>query len=216
MSSDPLPSPGEALPAVLPLFPLRGVILLPGAQLPLHVFEPRYRNLTLDAFGAGRMIGMIQPLPRSADGSALCPVGGAGRITLFSEIEERRFLIVLTGVSRFRMARELEPRRGYRRAVPDWAPFREDLSPSALEAGATAGLLEAGRLWTAARGSRIDEAELRPLEPAALLDALAMTLPFGPEERQALLEAPHPAARAELLRALLEADAAGPSAPVRH
>ena len=105
MASNPFhPGPAE-LPALLPVFPLAGVILLPRAQLPLNVFEPRYLNMTLDALGAGRWIGMIQPDP-SGPGEPLCPVGCAGRITAFSEAEDGRLLIVLTGVCRFRVREE--------------------------------------------------------------------------------------------------------------
>ena len=209
----PLP---EDLPAVLPVFPLRGVILLPGAQLPLNVFEPRYRNMTLDALGAGRLIGMIQPRPRSTDDTALFPVGCAGRITVFSETDDGRFLIVLTGLSRFRVARELELRGGYRRVEPDWSPFREDFAPSVLAGQATEGLLEAARGWASLRGVRLDPAGLRPLAPGSLVDVLAMNLPFDPEQKQALLEAPSGASRAELLRALLELDAGQPEGALRH
>ncbi len=206
----------DELPAVLPVFPLPGVILLPGAQLPLNVFEPRYRNMTLDALGSGRLIGMVQPRPRSPDDSALVPVGCAGRITVFSETEDGRFLIVLTGLSRFRIARELEPQRGYRRVEPEWSPFREDLARPVLAPDATAGLLEAAVGWASLQGIRLDPAGLRPLAPGSLVDALAMNLPFDPEQKQALLEASGPASRTELLRALLELGPGEPAGPLRH
>ncbi len=216
MGETPVRPPLEALPDVLPVFPLRGVILFPGAQLPLNVFEPRYRNMTLDALGAGRLIGMIQPDPRSTDETALCPVGCAGRITVFSETGDGRFLIVLTGLSRFRIARELSSRGGYRRVEPDWSPFRGDLAPSVLAAHAAEGLLDAARGWASLHGVRLDPAGLRPLAPGSLVDVLAMNLPFAPEQKQALLEAPSAASRAELLRALLEVGGGEPAGSLRH
>ncbi len=216
MEETPVRPPLENLPAVLPVFPLRGVILLPGSQLPLNVFEPRYRNMTLDALGAGRLIGMIQPRPRSTDDTALFPVGCAGRITVFSETEDGRFLIVLTGLSRFRIARELGLRGGYRRVEPEWSPFREDLAPSVLAAHAVEGLLDAARGWASLHGVRFDPAGLRPLGPGSLVDVLAMNLPFDPEQKQALLEAPSAGSRAELLRALLELGGSEPAGSLRH
>src|SRR3954471_825299 len=122
----------SALPEVLPIFPLIGVLLLPRARLPLNIFEPRYLAMTRDALGGERLIGMIQPSgPASEPGVGgmkppVYPVGCAGRVTQFSETGDGRFLITLTGVSRFRIVEEVPLLSGYRRAIPDWKRFEAD------------------------------------------------------------------------------------------
>ncbi|MDE1901693.1 MAG: LON peptidase substrate-binding domain-containing protein, partial [Alphaproteobacteria bacterium] len=107
-SAYPPPPSLDSLPAVLPVFPLAGAVLLPQARLPLNIFEPRYLAMVEDALGHGRLIGMIQP---SGDENAAVPplyaVGCAGRITSFSETDDGRMMIVLTGLCRFRVAAEL-------------------------------------------------------------------------------------------------------------
>src|SRR5690348_16202720 len=120
----------DELPAVLPIFPLVGVLLLPRGKLPLNIFEPRYLNMTRDALGGDRLIGMIQPTGEERQGHppALYPTGCAGRITAFSETDDGRFLITLTGIARFDVAREIETVRGYRRVLPRWDRFAADLS----------------------------------------------------------------------------------------
>ena len=122
----------DELPEVLPIFPLAGALVLPRQNLPLNIFEPRYLNMVADALGTGRNIGMIQPRPGSEESEAppLCRVGCLGRITAFNETRDGRFVISLTGVCRFEVAREVEPRRGYRRVSPDWGRFASDLGPA--------------------------------------------------------------------------------------
>ena len=128
------------LPDEIPVFPLPGALLLPRGHLPLNIFEPRYLAMTSDALGApGRMIGMIQPHAAETDASPsgpvpLCRTGCAGRITAFSETDDGRFLITLTGVARFHADEELAPAPGgYRRIAPDFAPFLGDLNaPGAI------------------------------------------------------------------------------------
>src|SRR5918911_1885434 len=121
-----------ALPDMLPIFPLTGVLLLPRGRLPLNIFEPRYLAMTRDALGGERLIGMIQPSdPQREPGLGgmnppVYPVGCAGRITQFAETDDGRFLITLTGVSRFRIVEELPLLSGYRRVIPDWMPFAAD------------------------------------------------------------------------------------------
>src|SRR5207249_6162975 len=120
---------GTALPLILPIFPLTGVLLLPRGRLPLNIFEPRYLAMTRDALAGERLIGMVQPSdPRVAGGNPpVYPRGCAGRITSFSETDDGRFLITLTGISRFRIREELPLLEGYRRVVPEWAEFASDL-----------------------------------------------------------------------------------------
>src|ERR1700757_1647895 len=121
----------EELPAEFPVFPLPGALLLPRGRLPLRIFEPRYLAMTEDALGQGRMFGMIQPdptVPETATGPGLFHVGCLGRLTSFSETDDRRYLITLTGVIRFMIAGEIDMRRGYRRVHTDFTPFVADLN----------------------------------------------------------------------------------------
>ena len=115
------------LPNILPVFPLQGALLLPGGQLPLNIFEPRYRAMIEDAMGGARLVGMIQPRVKERiaadDAPALYATGCVGKITSFTETSDGRYLINLTGICRFAVARELPPLRGYRRVEPDWAPY---------------------------------------------------------------------------------------------
>jgi len=122
-SADPTP-----LPEVLPIFPLPGVLLLPRGRLPLNIFEPRYLTMTADALGEGRMIGMVQPVHPEpgpvSDSAAIYSTGCAGRIVTFAETDDGRYLITLAGISRFRVVRELEIQRGYRRVLARYDEFR--------------------------------------------------------------------------------------------
>src|SRR5246127_1185702 len=110
-----------ALPITLPIFPLPGVLLLPHGRLPLRIFEPRYLAMTRDALAGDRLIGMVQPSDPNqpaAGNPPVYPTGCAGRITSFSESDDGRFLITLTGLCRFRIREELPLLKGYRRVVP--------------------------------------------------------------------------------------------------
>src|SRR5436853_3834781 len=138
MSDRPSTREPLVLPEVLPIFPLTGVLLLPRGRLPLNIFEPRYLAMTRDALSGERLIGMVQPSEAGAAPPGMSPpgiagmnppvypVGCAGRITQFSETDDGRNLITLTGVSRFRIREELPLLDGYRRVVPDWQPFAHD------------------------------------------------------------------------------------------
>jgi len=211
----------DDLPAVLPIFPLSGAIVLPRARLNLNIFEPRYLNMTLDALAADRLIGMIQPLPGAAGDAAPATFGTgcAGRISTFSETDDGRLLIILTGVCRFDIAGEIEMRRGYRRVAPDWTRFRDDLSPASDEdcVADRAEVRAALGPYVEARELQIDHEVLDRLSASELTDVLAMNLPFPVEDKQALLEAGTLPERARTLAALLRVCAAGnPPDGVRH
>jgi Lon protease-like protein len=203
----------DDLPLVIPVFPLDGVLLLPGGQLPLNIFEPRYLNMFDDAMSGERIIGMVQTRPGGeVERPNLAPVGCAGRVTSFAETSDGRYLVTLTGVCRFRVGEELPARAPYRQVRADFATFEGDLhegSPQAAPPGDASPLLEALRRYLDHRGLAIDwtSAETAPSE--ALINSLAMALPFEPVEKQALLEAPTLVERRETLVALLEIDAAG-------
>jgi len=200
------------LPQVIPVFPLPGSILLSRGQLPLNVFEPRYLNMVDDAMAGDRIIGLIQPLGGAGEPQPpLARVGCAGRITSFNETSDGRYLITLTGVCRFHVTSELQIKTPYRQVRADFAPFEADLrAPDPGHAFDRHGFLDALRPYLEHRGLNVDwdTAEAAPQE--ALINSLAMALPFEPAEKQALLEAGTLDDRAEALTALLRIEAAAP------
>lgn len=212
--------PGEdMLPAALPLFPLTGAILLPRARLPLNIFEPRYLAMTRDTMGSHRMIGMIQPSSGAMTGKPeLFRIGCAGRITQFAETPDGRFLITLTGISRFVIVEELSVATPYRQALVRYDDFARDcdsvtmMAPDLREA-----LLSALRHYVEALSMATDWDDVRGSDDEALVNALAMACPFHHAEKQALLEAVNVPDRARVLIALMSIGAAGgDGAPVRH
>ncbi|ADG08635.1 peptidase S16 [Caulobacter segnis] len=200
------------LPLVIPVFPLDGVLLLPGGQLPLNIFEPRYLNMLDDAMSGERIIGMIQT---RAGGDhqrpALAPVGCAGRVTSFAETSDSRYLITLTGLCRFRAGDELPVRTPYRQMRVDFSPYEPDLREDGAGERTAADidrLLVALRRYLDHRGLAIDWGDAESAPSDALINSLAMALPFDPMEKQALLEAETIFERKATLTALLEIDAA--------
>ncbi len=194
----------EDLPQAIPVFPLDGAVVLPGGQLPLNIFEPRYLNMFDDAMGGDRMIGMVQT--RSGgdrERPALCPVGTAGRITAFAETGDGRYLVTLTGVCRFRVVEELGIMAPYRQVRADYAAFIGDLKPPAECAIQKTEFLDALRGYLEPRGLAVDWDAAGSAPSESLIDSLSMGLPFEPAEKQALLEAITHADRAEILIALL-------------
>jgi Lon protease-like protein len=206
----------EDLPGEFAVFPLTGALLLPQGRLPLNIFEPRYLAMTLDSLAEGRMFGMIQPNPAEPpgpNGPALYRVGCLGRLSAFSETEDGRLLITLTGIIRYRVAVELAMRRGYRRVRADYAGFAEDLDLAARPALDRARLERALRAYFRARGIDANWQAVKDTPDAALVTTLCMICPFEPREKQALLEAPTLDARAAMLLALIEMGAHGGPGP---
>lgn len=202
------------LPDPLPIFPLTGVILLPGNLLPLHVFEPRYRNMVEDTLEEGRHIGMIQPRqPRDdnqapppeqeRDHPALYDVGGAGRLVRCQATDEGNYAIILQGVTRFRVREELPLLRGYRRVHADAEEFPWDAAEGGGDIDGRA-LLEAVSSQEIDVGIELDDPELEEVSGTALLNSLCAALPLHPAEKQALLETPDAPTRQQLLLSLLE------------
>jgi uncharacterized protein len=199
------------LPDTIPIFPLPGALLLPRARLPLHIFEPRYLAMLDDCMKTReRLIGMIQPrsVPGNVTGSdapRLHAIGCAGRLTAFSETEDGRYMVTLTGVSRFRLSSEVEGFAPYRRAHVAWTGFERDTGPAESDKGfdkdAFLGLL--GRYFRAVELST-DWGSLKEAEDELLINSLSMLCPFAPEEKQALLEAPSLSTRRETLVTLME------------
>ncbi len=194
----------EALPRVVPIFPLPGVLLLPGAPLPLNIFEPRYLAMVRDAVSGERVIGMIQPCEAAPDVGAakVYETGCAGRITAFSETGDGRYLITLTGMIRFDVARELPMIDGYRRVAADYGRFRGDLDEPAGEID-RAQLLETLGAYFAANGIEGDWKAIEETEDERLVTSLAMVCPFAAPEKQALLEAMTLSERARAMTAIM-------------
>ena len=208
------------LPQLIPVFPLDGALLLPGGELPLQIFEPRYLNMVDDVMAGDRIIGMIQT--RTGGDRArpsLAVVGCAGRITSYNETSDGRYLITLTGICRFEAGEELDLRLPYRQLRARYDRFGDDLD---RDERAVAGEKARARFAKALK-SYLNHRELdidwetahdAPLE--ALVNSLCMGLPFEPAEKQAFLEAPDLAGRFEVLTTLLEIDASDPDDEASH
>lgn len=201
------------LPSTLPLFPLPGALLLPRSRLPLHIFEPRYLAMLDDTLKTPhRLIGMVQPRPAPGDrgggsGSAarLHTIGCAGRVTAFSETEDRRYMITLSGVSRFRIDHEVSGFTPYLRADVTWNGFGRDLGRAECDAGFDrAPFMDLLGRFFATRHLSTDWDSLREAEDELLINSLSMLCPFPPEDKQALLEAPSLTTRRETLVTLME------------
>jgi Lon protease-like protein len=210
MASSPLTLPFDQLPATLPIFPLPNAIVMPGCQLPLNIFEPRYLNMVFDALGAERLIGMVQP-DSSADGETpVYKTGTAGRIISFNETQDGRLLIVLTGVCRFDITEEIPTTRGYRRAIADWARFGQDYELLTDNTGYDRiRLLVLLREYFQRKGIETNWAAVEQMPVPLLVNVLTGQLPFAPPERQALVEAVSVEDRTAKLIHLLEFDVMG-------
>ena len=189
----------------LPIFPLPGAILFPRSQLPLHIFEPRYREMVRDAIdGAGR-IGMIQPHRIDDDNQApLYAVGCVGEIVGIEELDDGRFNIVLLGTNRFRFVQEIDAdSAAYRCAEVDITAFDDD-EPPPLSIGERAEVEREARRLGDALGLAIDWAGVNRLDDEMLVNAIAQVAPFDIGAKQALLEEPTLASRADLLVQLMQ------------
>jgi Lon protease-like protein len=207
----------EDLPGEFAVFPLPGALLLPRGKLPLNIFEPRYKAMVEDALGPPRMFAMIQPdptRPASMSGPGLFDVGCLGRLSSFSETDDGRFLISLTGLIRFRIDGELDMRRGYRRVRADFSLYRDDLdlNPAPLNLDRDA-YMTALKAYFAPRGVDANWDAIGRMDDHTLVVTLGMACPFEPAEKQALLEAPSIDDRAAILLALLRMGAAGTDQP---
>jgi Lon protease-like protein len=191
--------PQVSLPEILPLFPLTGVMLLPGTVLPLHIFEPRYRNMVEDALGSDKIFGMIQPFvpqddnrgprPGAADSAPdLYRVGCAGYIEKSEKFPDGRFFVQLKGINRFRFSEEVPLQRGYRRVKAIYQEFPD----ANLEQGwqcRRAAVLEALAIYGKAHGMQVRPDHADRFSDLELVNLLGVSLPFHPAEKQALLEA---------------------------
>lgn len=206
MIVEPKPRFQTSLPETIPIFPLAGALLMPGAQLPLNIFEPRYLRMVDDVLAGARTIGMIQPREGGSENNpALYDVGCAGRVTGFNETGDGRYLITLTGVRRFRLISEPETDTPYRLAEADWDAFEADVHADETISEVDRDLLlDIMRDYLDAEGLKADWEAASDAPVDALVVSLAMGCPFAPNEKQALLEAPTVADQAECLMALME------------
>ena len=210
------------LPPKLGLFPLRGAILLPRATLPLNVFEPRYLALIDDAMSTSRLIGIIQPEGRDADEgespegkeSGLRRVGCAGRITSYQEMDDGRLVITLTGVARFEVRSEVASSKPYRIVNATYDAYTQDFSTGLGEEQVDRiNLLRVLKLYLETNRLKADWQAVQRASSEFLINVLSVMCPYGPEEKQALLEAADLKTRADVLIALAEMDLASGSDP---
>jgi Lon protease-like protein len=196
------------LPAVIPVFPLAGALLLPHSEMPLNIFEPRYVAMIDSALADARIIGMVQPdvgLPPCARGPGLFRVGCAGRLTSFAETGDGRYMITLTGVARFRIVEELSPPTPFRQCRVTAEPFLADLADGEHDESVNRpAVLDTLRAYLTAHKLTADWASVERASNETLINTLAMMAPFDTVEKQALLEAPDLKARAETLVTLTE------------
>ena len=199
----------DDLPDLIPVFPLPEALLLPRGQMPLNIFEPRYLAMVDHAMAGDRIIGMVQPMTVTENGEEagdLFAIGCAGRITSYSETGDGRYMICLTGISRFKILEEIEPEEGgFRRCRISAADFPSDFVEDAgSDTVDRSHLLDAFRLYLDANQLEADWDSIEKASNETLVNALSMMSPYGMAEKQALLEAPDLRTRAETLIALTE------------
>ncbi len=182
------------------IFPLPGAILYPGLQLPLHIFEPRYRAMISDALARDRRIGMIQP-QQPVEGAPLYAIGCLGRIGEVEALEDGRFNIVLEGETRFRLLRELDVTTPFRQIQAELLPEDNDAVLSPVE---RASFEREARRFADAQGYSVDWEAVTRLDDVSLINGVSQIAPFDTAAKQALLEAPDIAVRCELLVQLMQ------------
>lgn len=198
----------EDLPQALALFPLDGVILFPRSVVSLNVFEPRYLNMVDDALGGERLIGIIQPAT-GEDGEPvphLADVGTVGRITAFSETDDGRYLITLTGVCRFDYEQELEAGTPYRQALVNYEPFAGDFRQANDSGIDRLALIASLKRYASLHGFNVDWNSVEQAPTETVINVAAQLCPFDAAAKQALLEAVSLEERAQALVALVEWD----------
>ncbi|MCY4229394.1 MAG: LON peptidase substrate-binding domain-containing protein [Alphaproteobacteria bacterium] len=195
----------HSLPEVIPVFPLAGVLLLPRAMLPLHIFEPRYRAMIRDALDDEGIVGMVQPFAEGADPAnpPIYEIGCAGKIQRSEKLEDGRYTIALQGIARFRIDHEraLHP-DGYRTVHADFEKFGDDLDARRSSPVDRESLVEALRGFLIRRGLGADWDAVGRADDETLVNTLSMGCPFAPNEKQALLECGDTGARARMLETL--------------
>lgn len=196
-------------PGVVPVFPLNGTVLLPGCDLPLNIFEPRYMNMIDDALKGDRLIGMVQP---AGHDGGLNTTGSLGRLVQFAETSDGRYMVVLRGLKRFKIKKLAEVQTPYKQAEISFSDYADDinvhedtLQPEAFTAtkGERSALTMAMKSFAKSLGVQVDWDGLKDVPLDRLVDQATMISPFGPEDKQSLLEAESPDARRRLLIGLM-------------
>lgn len=202
----------DQLPSQLPIFPLTGAVLMPGVQLPLNIFEPRYLNLVQTALAGDHLLGMVQPMRASEQTEETPPihrVGCAGRITSYSETNDGRLLIVLTGLCRFEILLELEGEQGFRRIAPDWSRFASDYDEVSDDIADRDQFIGSLRSFCDQYRVEIPWDDLNQMPDSDMVNLLCTHLPLPSEDKQALIETIDLPERANLMRGLMEMSALG-------
>jgi Lon protease-like protein len=190
-------------PVRLSIFPLAGAILLPRAQLPLHIFEPRYQALVTDAMARDRRIAMIQPRDQS-DKPALFNVGCIGKVSEVEALDDGRFNLILEGLTRFRVVRELDSTTAFRQIEAIISEFGDDIVDDPLSIALRGGLIAESKRFARLLGYAVDWSAVETLDDESLVNMISQVAPFDVAAKQALLEAPASADRAELLIQFME------------
>lgn len=201
------------LPRELPIFPLSGAVVLPGVQLPLNIFEPRYLRMVDAALAEHHLIGMVQPRgDADAEPPPVYRIGCAGRITSYSETADGRIVLVLTGLCRFQIAEELPERDGFRRVRPDWSRFSDDYDLNGGAIGNRERFMGSLRAFCDQRSVEVPWDDIGKMADDDLVNLLCAHLPLGADDKQALLETDGIGARADLMRGLLDMSVFGAGA----
>ena len=207
----------DTLSTTIPVFPLSGALLLPRGELPLHIFEQRYRDMVRDSASSHGLIGMIQPVEPewTVERPNLYGIGCVGRMAGLRESDDGRYYLTLAGLCRYKIVEELPMKQEYREVIADYEGYLLDLDPPPPSGTDREELLSTLKNYLDARDLDTDWAQINDVEDETLINALAMMCPFDPREKQALLEAPALAERAEVLMALFKMSglAAGGEAP---
>lgn len=182
----------------VPIFPLAGAILFPRTQLPLHIFEPRYRFMVRDALNGDKLIAMVQPRDH-LEPPGLFEIGCIGKIASSEEMEDGRFNIILEGTSRFRIAREVAADTLYRQVDADCGGFDDDGDPEPLASIQRAEIERESRRYADALGYAVDWEAVTRLDDEMLVNGIAQIAPLDVSSKQALLEAPDLSVRADLI-----------------
>jgi Lon protease-like protein len=206
------------LPSELPVFPLSGAVVMPGVQLPLNIFEPRYLNMVQAALAGDHLIGMLQPRtdnPLSGESAettvGLHRVGCAGRITSYSEMNDGRIVMVLTGLCRFEFNQELPERDGYRCVRPEWDRFAPDYQDDQHSINDRAAFMDSLRTFCEQHNVEVPWKELDDMEDGDLVNLLCAHLPLSADDKQALIETVDLHERATLMRGLMDMSTLGNS-----
>lgn len=206
MTRNPFLPKFSDLPDEIAIFPFAGAVLMPGVQLPLNIFEPRYLSLVMDSLASDHLVGLIQPTSETVTDEipALHRIGCAGRITSYSETSDGRIVLVLTGVCRFQVSSEIDGRQGYRRVAVNWERFAADCHEDPGTIADRKGFLTSLKSYCTLRGVEVPWDDIEKMPDGELINLLCAHLPLSPEDKQALIETVATAERAALMRGLLD------------